>query len=84
MSLLTNLFLQIQFLWSKYCPGLPRITLTFASTWIPRVPFSTIYYTRKIFQICLLLHTDEFNLHTHLQLSCHNTLQVSFNLIKKL
>ena len=38
----------------------------------------------SLFQICLLLHTDEFNRHTHLQLSCHNTLRVSFNLIKKL
>ena len=36
------------------------------------------------FQICLLLHTDELNLHTHFQLSCHNTLPFSFNLIKKL
>ena len=26
-----------------------------------------------LFQICLLLHADEFNRHTHLQLSCHNT-----------
>ena len=58
----------------------PCITLTFASTWIPCVPFSTIYYTSSLqshlqvstFQICLLLHTDEFNLHTHLQFSCHN------------
>ena len=38
----------------------------------------------SLFQICLLLHTDEFNRHTHLQLSCHNTLRVSFNIIKKL
>ena len=37
-----------------------------------------------LFQICLLLHTDEFNRHTHLQLSCHNTLRVSLSLIKKL
>ena len=26
----------------------------------------------SLFQICLLLDTDEFNRHTHLQLSCHN------------
>ena len=38
----------------------------------------------SLFQICLLLHTDEFYRHTHLQLSCHNTLRVSFNLVKKL
>ena len=38
----------------------------------------------SLFQICLLLHTDEFNRHTHLQLACHNTLRVSFNPIKKL
>ena len=38
----------------------------------------------SLFQIYFLWHTDEFNRHTHLQLSCHNTLRVSFNLIKKL
>ena len=33
----------------------------------------------SLFQICLLFHTDEFNWHTHLQLSCHNTLRVSLS-----
>ena len=37
----------------------------------------------SLFQICLLLHTDEFNRHTHLQLLCYNTLRVSLSLIKK-
>ena len=80
ISLPTNSFLQIQFLWSKYCPGLHDMShlhsqvLAFhvyplAQFIIPAKSSLQSHLQVSSFQICLLLHTDEFNLQTHLTLS---------------
>ena len=95
ITLPINLFLQTQFLWSKYCLGLHHVSHSHLQVLgfhvYPLVQFiipakSSLKSHLQVspFQICLLLHIHEFNLHMHLQLSCHNTLRVSFNLIRKL
>ena len=77
----TPFFLHLQFLWSKYFPTLHGLLhsqlqlLGFKTNPLSHSCLSTNYLHSHLhlssFQLCLLLQTLEFNLHSHLQLSCH-------------
>ena len=93
-SLLTTLFLHLQYLWSKYCfmshgsSHSHSQLIGLKINYLSHIPFSINYLHShphlSSFHLCLLLQTLAYNLHLHLQVSCHSMCLVSLVLDIKL